>query len=53
MKTTLNGSRIPTLDPLTNNIKLDIFPTSLIDNVIITKTASPELPGIGQGPIFQ
>jgi hypothetical protein len=45
VKTTLNGSRIPTLDPLTNNIKLDIFPTSLIDNVIITKTASPELPG--------
>ena len=45
VKTTLNGSRIPTLDPLTNNIKLDIFPASLIDNIIITKTASPELPG--------
>ena len=45
VKTTLNGSRIPTLDPLTNNIKLDIFPTSLIDNIVITKTASPELPG--------
>ncbi len=45
VKTTLNGARIPTLDPLTNNIKLDIFPTSLIDNIIITKTASPELPG--------
>ena len=45
VRTTLNGSRIPTLDPLTNNIKLDIFPTSLIDNIVITKTASPELPG--------
>ncbi len=45
VKTTLNGSRIPTLDPLTNNIKLDIFPASLIDNIIITKTASAELPG--------
>lgn len=45
VKTTLNGSRIPTLDPLTNNIKLDIFPSSLIDNIIITKTASPDLPG--------
>ncbi|MBX7052506.1 MAG: carboxypeptidase-like regulatory domain-containing protein [Flavobacteriales bacterium] len=45
VKTTLNGSRIPTLDPLTNNIKLDIFPSSLIDNIIITKTASPENPG--------
>ena len=45
VKTTLNGSRIPTLDPLTNNIKLDIFPTSLVDNIVITKTASPDLPG--------
>lgn len=45
VKTTLNGSRIPTLDPLTNNIKLDIIPTSLVDNVIITKSASPNLPG--------
>jgi len=45
VKTTLNGARIPTLDPLTNNIKLDMFPTSLIDNIIITKSASPDLPG--------
>jgi len=45
VKTTLNGSRIPTLDPLTNNIKLDIFPASLVDNIIISKTATPDLPG--------
>ncbi len=45
VKTTLNGSRIPTLDPLTNNIKLDLFPSSMVDNVIITKTQSPDLPG--------
>lgn len=49
VKTTLNGSRIPTLDPLTNNIKLDIFPSSLIDNIVITKTASAELPGDWSG----
>lgn len=49
VKTTLNGSRIPTLDPLTNNIKLDIIPTSLIDNIIITKSASPDLPGDWSG----
>lgn len=49
VRTTLNGSRIPTLDPLTNNIKLDIFPASLIDNIIITKTASPDLPGDWSG----
>lgn len=43
--TNVNGARIPTLDPLTNNLRLDIFPTGLLDNVIITKTASPDLPG--------
>lgn len=45
MKTAINGSRIPTLDPFTNNIKLDMFPASLVDNIVITKTASPDLPG--------
>jgi len=49
VKTMLNGSRIPTLDPLTNNIKLDIFPSSLVDNIVITKTASPDLPGDWSG----
>lgn len=45
MKTSINGLRIPTLDPFTNNINLDLFPASLVDNIVITKTASPELPG--------
>jgi len=45
IKTTINGSRIPTLDPFTNNIKLDIFPATLVDNIVIAKTASPDLPG--------
>jgi len=45
IRTTVNGSRIPTLDPLRNNIKLDMFPANMVDNVVITKTASPDLPG--------
>lgn len=45
IKTTINGARIPTLDPLTNNIKLDMFPTSLVDNIVINKSTSPDLPG--------
>lgn len=45
VKTAINGSRIPTLDPFTNNIKLDLFPAALVDNILITKTASPDLPG--------
>lgn len=43
--TTVNGARVPTLDPLTNNLRLDLFPTGLLDNIIITKTLSPDLPG--------
>jgi hypothetical protein len=45
MKTAINGSQIPTLDPFSNNINLDLFPASLVDNIVITKTASPDLPG--------
>ena len=49
LKTTVNGSRIPTLDPFTNNLNLDIFATGMIDNLVITKTASPDLPGDWSG----
>ena len=45
IRTTINGFRIPTLNPLSNNIKLDMFPTALVDNIVISKTISPELPG--------
>ncbi len=44
-KTTLNGSTIPGLDPNKNTVQMDLFPTSLIDNIIIYKTFSPNLPG--------
>jgi len=50
--TTINGSRVPTLDPLTNNLRLDIFPTGLLDNIVITKTATPEMPGDWSGAMI-
>jgi hypothetical protein len=43
-KTTLNGIDIPGLDPDRNTLQMDIFPTSLIDNVIVNKSAIAELP---------
>lgn len=43
-KTMLNGVDIPGLDPDKNSIQIDIFPTSLINNMIVSKTASAELP---------
>ncbi len=43
-KTILNGVDIPGLDPDRNTIQMDIFPTNIIDNIIVHKTFSAELP---------
>jgi TonB-dependent receptor len=43
-KTMLNGVDIPGLDPDKNSIQIDIFPTNLIDNMMILKTATAEMP---------
>ena len=44
-KTILNGMSVPGLDPDRNSVQLDIFPTNLVDNIIVYKSFSPELPG--------
>ncbi len=44
-KTILNGMEIPGLDPDKNSVQMDIFPTNLIDNIIVYKTFSPNLQG--------
>ncbi len=44
-KTMLNGMDIPGLDPDRNTVQMDIFPSNLIDNLIVYKTFSPDLPG--------
>lgn len=43
-KTTLNNIDIPGLDPDRNSIQIDIFPTNLIQNMIVSKTALAEMP---------
>ena len=43
-KTTLNGVDIPGLDPDKNTLQMDIFPTNLINNVVVSKTFTAELP---------
>jgi TonB-dependent Receptor Plug Domain len=45
VKTIMNGVEIPGLDPDRNTVQLDIFPTALIDNIIVYKTFSPNLSG--------
>ncbi len=44
-KTTLNGADIPGLDPNKYTVQMDIFPSSLIENIVIYKSFSPDLPG--------
>lgn len=43
-KTTLNDVDIPGLDPDRNSIQIDIFPTSLIDNMMVLKSSVSEMP---------
>ena len=50
-KTMLNGVDIPGLDPDKNALQIDIFPTNLIDNIVVTKTAVAELPADFAGGI--
>ena len=44
-KTLLNGASVPGLDPDRNAMQLDIFLSSLLDNVVVYKSFSPDLPG--------
>jgi hypothetical protein len=45
MKTLLNGADIPGLDPNKNTVQMDIFPSNLIENMMVNKTFSADLPG--------
>lgn len=41
-KTTLNGMDVPGLDPDRNTLQLDLFPTTILDNIQVVKTFTPE-----------
>lgn len=43
-KSTLNGMEVPGLDPDRNTLQMDIFPTSILDNIIVLKTFTADLP---------
>ncbi len=44
-KTTLNGMNLPGLDPDNNSVQIDLFPTSVLENVMVYKTFTPDLYG--------
>src|SRR5690606_17835013 len=50
-KSTLNGMDIPGLDPDRNTVQMDMFPTSLLDNIIVVKSFTADLPADFTGGI--
>ena len=41
----LNGATVPSADPDNNAVPLDLFPSGLLDNIVTTKTFTPDRPG--------
>ena len=49
----LNGGPLPSSESDRKAFSFDIFPANMLDNIIITKTASPDLPGDFAGGVIQ
>ncbi len=45
----LNGASIPSANPYKNSVNLDLIPTSLLSNIITSKTFTPDQPGTFTG----
>ena len=41
----LNGSSLPNADPDKRSVPMDLFPTTLLDNIVTTKSFTPDKPG--------
>ena len=41
---TLNGIALPSLDPNKNSVQMDLIPSNVIDNILVYKTFTPDLP---------
>jgi outer membrane receptor protein involved in Fe transport len=49
----INGASLPSTEPNRRNFSFDAVPSSLIDNIIVNKTATPDLPGEFTGGVVQ
>lgn len=47
--TSLNGAELPSADPDKKSFQLDLFPSSLLDNINTVKTFTPDKPGTFTG----
>lgn len=50
--TSVNGMVIPGIDPDRNDVQIDIFPTGILENVLVYKTFTPDLPGSFTGGLI-
>jgi outer membrane receptor protein involved in Fe transport len=50
---TLNGALLSSTEPDRKTFSFDIFPSGMIDNIVINKAATPDLPGEFAGGLVQ
>lgn len=41
----LNNQQLPSTDPYRNSIQMDLIPANILDNIIASKTFTPDMPG--------
>jgi hypothetical protein len=49
----INGSPLPSTEPERRAFSFDLIPANMVDQIIITKTATPDLPGDFAGGVIQ
>lgn len=49
----LNGAQLPSSEPDRKSFSFDVIPASVVDNIIINKTATPDLTGEFAGGLIQ
>lgn len=49
----INGASLPSSEPDRKAFAFDLFPSNLVDRIVINKTASPDLPGDFAGGVVQ
>lgn len=49
----INNASLPSTEPNRRNFSFDIVPSALLDNIVVNKTATPDLPGEFTGGLAQ
>jgi outer membrane receptor protein involved in Fe transport len=49
----LNGANLPGTEPNRRNFSFDIVPTGIVDNIVVNKTATPDMPAEFAGGLVQ